>query len=315
MTAVIRRALPVPTIVLGALALLGVAGCGGAAQPSSGQASLSLPTASCVAEPLAGAPRPGEVGVYRAGPLTLAVGEDLAQHPEEWSGRRTSGSEAIVVLSGSRPAVLSVDRASRGRFSLQFTPTGRGHPSPTLSDGRAAVRFPACSGRRHHFGGGVLFNGTGCARLNVEQLNRPAIPILIPIGNTLIGCPATTPTRTLGDATLPFLGVACPVGNSTACDRVGVGVHLHRAATLIVVQVAGRLVTLNPPMAPRDNLWLGYLDNAGLNHGPLNVHQPAGVNVWSGTPEVDTPVRVTAFFPHGLVSTRTGTVSLHPGFG
>lgn len=315
MTAIIRRALPVPTIVLGALALLGVAGCGGAARPLSGQASRSLPTAGCVAEPLAGAPRPGEVGVYRAGPLTLAVGEDLAQHPEERSGRRTSGSEAIVVLTAGRSAVLSVDGASRGRFSLQFTPTGRGHPSPTLSDGRAAVRFPACSGRLHRFGGGVLFKGTGCGRLRVEQRGRLAIPMLIPIGNTLIGCAATRPTRTLGDAALPFLGVACPVGNSIACDRVGVGVHLRRAATLVVVRVAGRLVTLSPPMDPPDDLWLGYLDDAGLKHGPLDVHLPAGVNVWSGTPEVDAPVGVSAFFPDGHFGTRTGTVPLHPGFG
>ncbi len=158
--------------------------------------------------------------MYRAGPLTLAVGEDLAQHPDEWPGRRTSGSEAIVVLTGSRPVVLSVDGASRGRFSLQFMPAGRGHPSPTLSDGRAAVRFPTCPGRLHRFGGGVLFTGTGCTRLHVEQLNRPATPMLIPIGNTLTGCEATRPTRTLSDATLPFLGVACPVGNSIACDRV-----------------------------------------------------------------------------------------------
>jgi hypothetical protein len=82
--------------------------------------------------------------VYRAGPLTLVGREDLAQHPEERAGgRRTSGTEAIVVLTGRRPAVLSVDRASRERFSLQFTPIGPGHSSPLLSDGRSAVRFRA----------------------------------------------------------------------------------------------------------------------------------------------------------------------------
>lgn len=139
--------------------------------------------------------------------------------------------------------------------------------------------------------------------------------MLIPIGNTLIGCAATRPTRTLGDAALPFLGVACPVGNSISCDRVGVGVHLRRAATLVVVRVAGRLVTLSPPMDPPDDLWLGYLDDAGLKHGPLDVHLPAGVNVWSGTPEVDAPVGVSAFFPDGHFGTRTGTVPLYPGFG
>jgi hypothetical protein len=255
------------------------------------------------------------MGVYRAGPLTLAVGVDLAQHPQEWAGRRTSGSEAIVVLTGGRSAVLSVDRGSRDGFSLQFTPDGRGHASPVLSDGRATVRFPACSGRLHRFGGGVLFRGTGCARLRVEQRGRSAIPMLIPIGNTLRGCAATGPMRMLGDASLPFLGVSCPVASSIVCDRVGVGVHLRRAATLVVVRVAGRLVTLSPPTDLRADLWLGYLDNAGLKRGPLDVHLPAGVNSWSGSPEVDSPVRVTAVFPDGHSGTLSETVLLHPGFG
>jgi hypothetical protein len=182
----------------------------------------SIPTASCAPEPnLARAPMPGESGVYRAGPVTLVTGNDVAQHPEEWVGRRTSGSDAIVALTGRRLALLSVDRASRGRFSLQFTPYGRGHPSPVLADGRFAVRFPACPGRRHRFGGGVLFKGTGCALLHVGQLGRSAIPLLIPIGNTLRDCPAASSTGTFAMPTLPFLGVSCPVGNSIVCDRVG----------------------------------------------------------------------------------------------
>jgi hypothetical protein len=255
------------------------------------------------------------VGVYRAGPLTLVAGDDLAQHPEEWAGRRTSGSKAIVVLTGSRPAVLSVDRGSRGRFSLQFTPTGRGHPSPVLSDGRASVRFAACSGRPHRFGGAVLFKGIGCARLHVEQRGLAAIPMLIPIGNTLRYCAAMRPTRTLGEAALPFLGVSCPVGNSIACDRVGVGVHLRRTATLVVVQVAGRILTLSPSVDGHDDLWLGYLFDAGLRHGPLMVRTPANAHVWFGSPEVHPRVRVTAFFPNGQSAARTATVLLHPGFG
>jgi hypothetical protein len=313
MTAIIRRALLAPVAVLCALGL--VAGCGAGARRLPGRRGLSLPTASCVAEPLASAPFPQEVGVYRAGPLTLAVGVDLAQHPEEWAGRRTSGSEAILVLTGGRSTVLSVDRGSRRWFSLQFTPYGRGHRSPVLSDGRASVRFPACSGRLHRFGGAVLFRGIGCARLRVEQRGLSAIPMLIPIGNTLRGCAPTSPMRALGDATLPFLGVSCPVASSIACDRVGVGVNLRRAATLVVVQVAGRLVTLSPPTDPHNDLWLGYLDNAGLKHGPLDVHLPAGVKSCSGSPEVDAPVRVTALFPDGHSGTRAGTVLLHPGFG
>ncbi len=313
-TAIPRRALTVAAVVW-VLALLAVAGCG-TARRSAKHAGASIPTAGCVAPgPLAPAPLPGEVGVYRAGPLILAVGDDLAQHPEEWAGRRTSGSEAIAVLTGNRAAVLSVDGASRSRFSLRFTPYGRGHPSPVLSDGRAAVRFPACGGRRHRFGGGVLFKGRGCARLHVEQPGLAAIPLLILVGNTLRGCPVTGAMATLGAAAMPFLGVSCPVGNSIACDRVGIGVHLRRAATLVTVRVGGRLVTLSPPTDPPDDLWLGYLFDAGLRHGPLKVPIPAGAQRWLGTPELFTRARVTAFFPDGRAATRSATVQLHPGFG
>lgn len=309
-----RHALRVGTAVC-VLALLSLAGCGTARQPVH-FARGPIPTASCVVvAKLAAAPLPGELGVYRAGPLTLAAGDDLAQHPAEWAGRRTSGSEAIAVLTGNGPVVVSVDRVSRGRFTLQFTPYGRGHPSPVLSDGRAGVRFPACSRQVHRFGGAVLFKGRGCAQLHVEQPGRPAIPMLIPIGNTLRGCSAPGAMQTLAAAATPFLGVACPVGNSIACNRIGIGVHLRRVATLVTVQVAGRLVTLSPPAGPSDDLWLGYLFDAGLRHGPLKVPISANEHLWSGSPAVYPPVRVTAFFPDGHAATLSTTVSLNPGFG
>jgi hypothetical protein len=253
--------------------------------------------------------------VYRAGPLILAVGDDLAQHPQEWPGRLTSGSEAIVTLNGGHSVVLSVDPASRDRFSLRFTPDGRGHPYPVLSDGRAAVVFPACPGHVHRFGGAILFRGIGCVRLHVEQPGLPAIAMLIPIGDTLRDCPAPNPIRPLGVGAVPFLGVSCPVPNSITCNRVGIGVHLNPAATLVVVALDGRLVTLSPPTDPPDDLWLGYLDAAGLRHGPLDVHIPPSAELWSGTPEVHPRVRVTVFFADGHAASLSATVLLHPGFG
>lgn len=311
--------LAISAAVLSAL----VGGCGGssrvpgvAAVVRTADSSPPVRTASCVREPLARAPLPQEIGVYRAGPLILAVGDDLAQHSEEWRGRRTSGSTAIVVLTGGRPAVLSVDRSSRSQFSLQFTPYGRGHPSPVVSDGTATVRFPACAQRVHRFGGAILFRGTGCAHLHVTPLGRAPVPMLIPVGNTLRGCPTPSPLQPLPSSALPFLGVACPTPNSIACDRVGIGVHFSRKATLVVVQLAGRLVTLSPPTdPPPDDLWLGYLLDASLRHGPLKIHIPTGKRLWLGTPEVWPRVRVTAFFSDGHAATLTGTVLLHPGFG
>lgn len=253
--------------------------------------------------------------MYRAGPLVLAAGDDLAQHPQEWPGRRTSGINAIAALTGSSSAVLSVDPASRDRFSLQFTPTGRGHPSPVLSDGIATVRFPACSVRRHRFFGGVLFKGKGCARLHVQPRGRPAIPMLIPIGNTLRGCSTTGAVQALAAGATPFLGVSCQAPNSIACDRVGIGVHLRRTATVVMVRVAGRLVTLSPPRDPPDDLWLGYLYDAGLKHGALKVRTSGDSDVWGGSPGVFPGVKVTAFFPDGRSAARNATVQLHPGFG
>lgn len=139
--------------------------------------------------------------------------------------------------------------------------------------------------------------------------------MLIPIGNSLRDCPTTGAMPKLGAGATPFLGVSCPVPNSIACDRVGIGVHLCRAATLVMVRVAGRLVTLSPPLDPPDDLWLGYLFDSNLRRGPLKVLTPANGHLWFGSPEVHPRVRVTAFFPNGRAATRRTSVRLHPGFG
>ena len=140
-------------------------------------------------------------------------------------------------------------------------------------------------------------------------------PLLVPIGNTLSGCPAARAPRRLQSTAFPFLGVACGSPNSIACDRVGVGVNID-AATLVMVEVAGRFVTLSPPTdAPNDHLWLGYLYKAGLRHGPLDVHISPRATRWFGTPEVQPPVTVDVFFQDGTVGTLTGRGFLHAGFG
>ncbi len=95
---------------------------------------------------LAQAPLPRETGVYRAGPLVLAIGEDLAQLPAPDLAVPT-GSDAIAVVSGQKPVRLTVDPSSVPRFSLQFTAPVSGSPT-----GAYSVRFPACGARR---GGGA----------------------------------------------------------------------------------------------------------------------------------------------------------------
>jgi hypothetical protein len=74
-------------------------------------------------------------------------------------------------------------------------------------------------------------------------------------------------------------------------------------------------VTLSPPPDPPDDLWLGYLGNAGLRRGPLKVHVPKGQKLWFGTPVVAPRATVTAFFPNDTVGRLSTSSMLHPGFG
>jgi hypothetical protein len=298
-----------------AILCVAVSGCGdGRDRAVPGAAAAdgvvgSMSTVSCKQpRSLARAPLPQEVGVYRAGPLLLVTGEDLAQLPDG-QVEQGSGVDAIAVVRSNRPVTLSVDRAAPVSVSLQFA-------DPAAGRG-VAIRFPPCGGRLHRFGGGITFRGKGCARLSVsvDGAGGARQPLLVPVGNTLSGCPAAVAPRRLQSTAFPYLGIACGSPNSIACDRVGVGVNID-AATLVMVEVAGRFVTLSPPTdAPNDHLWLGYLYGAGLRHGPLDVHISPHATRWLGTPEVQPPVTVYAFFQDGTVGTLTGRGFLHAGFG
>lgn len=287
-------------ICLVAILCVAASGCGGAVRP--------IATLSCKQpRSLARAPLPQESGVYRAGPLLLVTGEDLAQLPAG-QAKQGSGIDAIAVVHGTRPVTLSVDRTAPVNVSLQFA-----NPAADPGD---AIRFPPCGGRLHRFGGGITFAREGCGQLLVSEPGAAPKPMLIPIGNSLWGCPPSSAQRRLDDSAEPFLGVACGVPNSITCDRVGVGVNAPGAATLVMVNVAGRWVTLSPPTdSPRDHLWLGYLYEAGLKHGALDVGIPPRATRWFGTPEVQPAVTVEAFFGDGTVSTLTARGFLHPGFG
>ena len=244
--------------------------------------------------------------MYRAGPLVLVTGEDLAQLTDG-EAKRGSGLDAIAVVHSNRPVTVRVDRGAPVDMSLQFA-------NPAAGPGYA-IRFPPCGGRLHRFGGGITFKGEGCALLVVSVAGAMSTPLLIPVGNSLSGCPVARPTQRLDESNEPYLGVACGTANSIACDRVGVGVNIASAA-LVMVEVAGRLVTLSPPTdAPDDHLWLGYLYNAGLRHGPLDVRIPPNATRWFGTPEVQPPVTIDVFFADGTFGRLTGRGFLHPGFG
>jgi hypothetical protein len=167
----------------------------------------------------------------------------------------------------------------------------------------------------HQSGGGIAFRVAGCARAHVSVASVAEKPLQIPVGNSLWGCAVARATERLDESNAAYLGVACGVPNSIACDRVGVGVNVA-SATLVVVEVAGRFVTLSRPTGPpNDHLWLGYLYDAGLRHGALDVHISPHATRWFGTPEVQPPVTVHVTFADGTVGTLTGRGFLHPGFG
>jgi hypothetical protein len=297
------------TVVAGAAAAL--SGGGGHVAPArAGVAPAAIARAPCAQPDLAHAPLPQEAGIYRAGPLLLAIGEDLAQLPAaQLAGG--SGSDVIAVVSGGRAVTVSVLPSvgpSSARFAFQFAAPGAS---------TEAVRFPACGGRTHRFGGGISFGGAGCARLRVTPAGGPASTMLIPVGNTLRGCPSGPSRRGLTPASLPFLGVACGVPNLISCGRVGIGVALKRPAMMVTVQLAGHVVALAPPPAdsPGDIEWMGYLYDNSFRRGPLDVHVPPGVDHWAGGALVQAPVRVSAFFADGSVASVSGQAMLHPGYG
>lgn len=275
------------------LALL-VSACGGGVEKSAVTKS-AIAVAPCGhSRSLVAAPLPQEQGVYRAGPLTLAVGTDLAQMPAA-----QSGSDAIAILRADRPVTVTVDPSSRAHLTFQVV-------NGTDVSG---VRFPACGGGVHRFMAGITFAGAGCVRLHVQ----PGGEMLIPIGNSLSGCPDRLGHHALASGAFPYLGVSCPVGDAISCDRVGIGVVLHQPAVLVTVQLAGRTVALSPPTDPGSDLWLGYLNQAGLRHGPLAVQAKGGS--WDGDPPVAAHVVLTAFFSDGTVAATAGVDQLHAGFG
>lgn len=270
------------------LALL-VSACGG------GHKSAAITIAPCgQSKSLVAAPLPQEQGVYRTGPLTLVVGEDLAQLPST-----QSGTDVIVVVRGDRPVTVTVDPSSRPQLTFQFV----------NGIDVSSVRFPPCGGGVHRFIGGITFAGAGCVRVHVQ----PGGEMLIPVGNSLAGCPDRVGHHGLASSAFPYLGVSCPVGDVISCDRVGIGVVLRQPAVLVTVQLAGRTVALSPPSGSGSDLWLGSLNQAGLRHGPLAVQAKDGK--WYGEPPVSPHVVLTAFFADGTAAVMAGVDQLHAGFG
>jgi hypothetical protein len=132
----------------------------------------------------------------------------------------------------------------------------------------------------------------------------------------------------------PYVGVSCETPNSVECDRVGVAVRLRPdepAQRLEAwlngrrVAMSGRRVTMSTHRQgegqgrriwPAKRTWVfeGFLDDAGLDGGPLEVRlRPDGR--WLGVPPVRGKLRVVAHYGDGRTASRTVTFHLSPGWG
>jgi hypothetical protein len=132
--------------------------------------------------------------------------------------------------------------------------------------------------------------------------------------------PVVSPRSVLDGA--PTMGVACPVPNSIACDRVAIILSTSRPAQSVSVTVGRRTVVLD------DRQWSepwrhgvkrefsGYLHPAGLRGpGPLGVLVENHHNRWTGVHPVTAAVRVVITYADGSRRATTTRAALSPGWG
>jgi hypothetical protein len=131
---------------------------------------------------------------------------------------------------------------------------------------------------------------------------------------------AVSPKRALGQA--PYMGVACGVPNSIACERVGLAVWTRRPAVTVRATLAGQALDLDDPQwsgSPihgQRRMFAGFLSHAGLHgHGPLAVRVKEGFSFWEGDPPVSTDVRLLITYADGSQQTTAVRVQLSPGWG
>jgi len=131
---------------------------------------------------------------------------------------------------------------------------------------------------------------------------------------------ATAPAHVL--ARVPYLGVACPVPNSIACDRVGLAVWLTRPARTVSATIGGRRFTLDDPRwsgPARHGLrrtLAGSPRPAGLTRaGPLRVIPDGPHGRWAGGHPVSAFVELAVDYGHGMQVAVRVRLPLHAGWG
>jgi hypothetical protein len=144
-----------------------------------------------------------------------------------------------------------------------------------------------------------------------------------PIPATTSSAALTAPGRVFSQS--PYMGVACPVANSIACDRVGLAVWLRRPAVAVTATIAGAPLKLNwggdrsPGFALRHDptprtAFDGFLQPAGIV-ARLRVKPEPGTSTWlgSGTPTPFVALRID--YGHGRIVLTRLRLPLSAGWG
>jgi hypothetical protein len=120
----------------------------------------------------------------------------------------------------------------------------------------------------------------------------------------------------------PYMGVACPVANSIACDRIGLAVWLRRPALTVTATIAGERLALNwrgdrPPLSAGQHphtAFDGFLRPAGIV-AHLHVTGVTGGWRWLGNSAPSPLVRFRIDYGHGRIVQTQERVMLAAGWG
>jgi hypothetical protein len=120
-----------------------------------------------------------------------------------------------------------------------------------------------------------------------------------------------------------YMGVACELPNSIACDRVGIAVWTRRPARGVVAVVGGRSVALDdrewsrPTRRGLRRMFAGFLKPAGmLGRGPLAVAaEDRRLDAYTGRNLVSAPVRLVVTRADGSRVRTSVRAQLSPGWG
>lgn len=119
----------------------------------------------------------------------------------------------------------------------------------------------------------------------------------------------------------PYMGVACPMANSIACDRVGLAIWLRRPAVSVTATIAGQPLKLDwmgdrkaGSAIGRRKAFDGFLQPAGIDHA-LGVRPEGGSRLWFGRNQPSPPVRLRIHYSDGTAVITRLRVPLDTGWG